>query len=48
MAIAYHWKRLLSELYGTVETRIEDPTFLGDSLLKAHIFCLYNPYIREG
>ena len=26
----------------TVETRIKEPTFLGDSLLKDLIFCLYN------
>ena len=32
----------------TIETRIEEPTFLGDSLLKALIFCLYSPYIRDG
>ena len=32
----------------TVETRIKEPTFLGDSLLKALIFCLYNPDIRDG
>ena len=32
----------------TVETRIKEPTFLGNSLLKDLIFCLYNPYIRDG
>ena len=32
----------------TIETRIKEPTFLGDSLLKALIFCLYNPHIRNG
>ena len=32
----------------TVETRIKEHTFLGDSLLKALIFCVYNPYIRDG
>ena len=32
----------------TVETRIKEPTFLGDSLLKDLICCLYNPYIRDG
>ena len=32
-----------------VETCIKDPTFLGNSLLKALICCLYyNPYIRDG
>ena len=36
------------EFDGTVETRIEEPTFLDDSLLKALVFCLYNPYIRDG
>ena len=37
----------MHKLY-TVETRIKEPTFLGDSLLKDLIFCLYNPYIRDG
>ena len=32
----------------TVETRIKEPTFLGDSLLKDLILCLYDPYIRDG
>ena len=32
----------------TVETHIKEPTFLGNSLLKALICCLYNPYIRDG
>ena len=32
----------------TVETHIKESTFLGNSLLKDHIFCLYNPYIRDG
>ena len=32
----------------TEETRIKEPTFLGDSLLKALISCLYNSYIRDG
>ena len=31
----------------TVETRIKEPTFLGNSLLKDLIFSLYNPYIRD-
>ena len=31
----------------TVETRMKEPTFLGNSLLKDLIFCLYNPYIRD-
>ena len=35
-------------LCSTVETRIKEPTFLSDSLLKALIFFLYNPYIRDG
>ena len=32
----------------TVETRIKEPTFLGNSLLKDLLVCLYNPYIRHG
>ena len=32
----------------TVETRIKEPTFLGDSLYKDLIVCLSNPYIRDG
>ena len=32
----------------TVETRIKELTFLGDRLLKALIYCLCNPYIRDG
>ena len=32
----------------TVETLIKEPTFLGNSLLKDLIFCLYNSYIRDG
>ena len=32
----------------TVETRIKEPTFLGDNLLKDLTVCLYNPYIRNG
>ena len=35
-------------LYDTAETRIKEPTFLGDSLLKALICCLCNSYIRDG
>ena len=31
----------------TVETRIKEPSFLDDSLLKALICCLHNPYIRD-
>ena len=27
---------------------MKEPTFLGNSLLKDLIFCLYNPYIRDG
>ena len=37
----------MHKLY-TVETRIKEPTFLGDSLLKDLICCLNNPYIRDG
>ena len=37
----------MHKLY-TVETRIKEPAFLGDSLLKALTFSLYNPYIRDG
>ena len=32
----------------TVETRIKEHAFLGNSLLRALIFCLYSPYIRDG
>ena len=32
----------------TVETRIKELTFLGHSLLKDLMFCLYNPYIMDG
>ena len=39
---------ILARILCTVETRIKEPTFLGDSLLKALIFCRYNPYIRDG
>ena len=35
-------------IWTTVETRIKEPIFLGDSLLKDLFFCLYNPYIRDG
>ena len=31
-----------------VESRMKQPTFVGDSLLKALIFCLYDLYIRDG
>ena len=31
----------------TVETRIKEPAFLFESLLKALICCLYNQYIRD-
>ena len=33
--------------YHTVETRIKEPTFSGDSLLKALICYLSNPYNRD-
>ena len=39
--------RTIVQLRHTVETRIKEPTFLSDNLLKALIFCLYNPYIRD-
>ena len=32
----------------TVETSIKEATLLDNSLLKALIYCLYNPYIRDG
>ena len=32
----------------TVETRIKEPTFLGNSLLKAIFCCFDNPHIRDG
>ena len=28
--------------------RLKEPTFLGDILLTYLIFCLYNPYVRDG
>ena len=37
----------MQQLY-TVETRIKEPICLDNSLLKALIFALYNPYIRDG
>ena len=37
----------MHKLY-TIETSIKEPTFLDNSLLKALIVCLYNPYIRDG
>ena len=35
------------QVSSTVETRIKEPTFLGDSLLKYLIFCFYNPYMMD-
>ena len=32
----------------TVETRIKEPTFLGDRCLKVPMFCFYNSFISNG
>ena len=36
------------EVSHIIETRIKEPTFLDDGLLKDLIFCLYNRYVRDG
>ena len=50
MNVTVHKKNTNKRQYTshTVETRIKEPTFLGNNLLKALIFCLYNPYIKDG